>query len=154
MTSNNGAPACANEFRFSRGRKLEVHAAHGALVTVVADIGLYDHRVASVRDELLLAEGARKEPTGIIVTVQFDNEGALQLGFNEQHSRIQRCEEKSCGGEVRKEPGSAFARGLVKQALSQTGRTDADPEPARFIEYFLVATAVRASPQRSCRLIR
>ena len=42
-----------------------------------------------------------------------------------------------------KEPGSAFARGLVKQALSQTVELT-DPEPARFIEYFLVATAVRA----------
>jgi hypothetical protein len=62
-----------------------VHAADRALLYVVGGISLGDERLQPVRFELLLAERASKEAARILLAIEIDNDGALELGFREDH---------------------------------------------------------------------
>jgi hypothetical protein len=73
------------------GRILEVHAAQRAPVFVERDVGLRDQRFQPVVGELPLAERAGEEAAVVLATLDVDDEGALELGFGEDHWVVAVC---------------------------------------------------------------
>src|ERR1700722_4699444 len=77
----------AHQFRLRRGRKLEMHAAHGALYAIESDVGLSDEGLQAMRLELMLAKTPCEESSGIFATLDIDYECTLQLGLSKDHEK-------------------------------------------------------------------
>ena len=78
-------PRASDELGLGRRRVLKVHAPQRSLGLVESNVGLRDDRLQSVIGELLLAERAREETAIVLAALDVDDEGALELGFGEDH---------------------------------------------------------------------
>ena len=72
------APCAPHELGFGRWRELEVHPAQRALLVVEGQVGLRDHGLKTVIDELLLTKRAGEEPAGVPPGLDVDDECAGQ----------------------------------------------------------------------------
>ena len=85
-----GAAGAAHELGFRGRRKLEMHAAHGALVPILGDAGLGNERLHAALFEFLSAKAAGKEASLVLASFQLDDEGAFELGLGEDHGALTR----------------------------------------------------------------
>src|SRR3989449_9874674 len=83
-----GSPGAPHEFGLGRGRELEVHPAHRALLLIESNIGLGDERLEPVLSELSLAEDPGKEAPVVLAAIHVEDEGALELRLDEDHDMV------------------------------------------------------------------
>src|SRR5262245_43374320 len=81
-----GATRASNELGLGRRGILEVHTTDRTFFSVICHVGLGNNRFEAVRPEQFLAEGASKVATGILLSIQIDDEGAPKLGLSKNHS--------------------------------------------------------------------
>ncbi len=62
-----------------------MHPAQGAFLLVEGNVGLRDDRLQPMVLELPLAERSRKKSAAVLTALDVDREGALELGFGENH---------------------------------------------------------------------
>ncbi len=91
------------------------------LVRVEGDVGLRDHRLQAVRRELVLAEGAREEPAGVLPALEVDDERSGELGLREDHPASLASRLRGKSGELtqRRKPRERLALELADPLTSQ-----------------------------------
>src|SRR3989449_5765364 len=89
-----GSPGAPHKFGLGRGRELEVHPAHRALLLIESDIGLGDEGLEPVLSELPLAEHACEEAPVVLAAIHVEDEGALELRLDEDHDMVPSLGEK------------------------------------------------------------
>src|SRR2546426_9742916 len=90
-----GSPGAPHEFGLGRGRELEVHPAHRALLLIESNIGLGDERLEPVLSELSLAEDPGEEAPVVLAAIHVADEGALELRLDADHDMVPSLGEKT-----------------------------------------------------------